>query len=80
MLYRMRDGKLEHRGEFAWVTYRGKTVRVMCTLLSPNGESAIIMFDAMLGGHLGMMLITWRDDRYESLIEGEPLVMTPYPS
>lgn len=76
----MKAGKLEHRGEFVWVTYKAKTMRAMCTLCSPNGVSAIIMFDGMLGAYVGMMPILFTDDRYIDLIEHEPLVMTPYPS
>lgn len=78
----MKDGKLEYRGEHVFVTYRHKTVVAMCVLCSPNGKSAILMFDAMLGGHLGMMPISWDDagNGYRSLMEGDPLVVTPYPS
>jgi hypothetical protein len=74
------DGKLQRRGEFVWVTYSGKTVKAMCLLVSDNGVSAVIMFDAMLGGHLGMMPIVWTVGHYESLLEGLPLTMTPWPS
>jgi hypothetical protein len=74
------DGKLQRRGEFVWVTYRGKLTKAMATLVSGNGESAVIMFDEMLGGHVGAMPIRWSNGQYESLIENEPLVVTPYPS
>jgi len=74
------DGKLERRGEFVWVTYRGKTLKAMCTLVSSNGISAVIMFDGMFGGHLGMMPIYFDKGRYESIMEHEPLTMTPWPS
>jgi hypothetical protein len=73
----MKDGKLEARGEFVRVTYRGQTVEAMVVLVSPNGESAALMFDAMLGGHVGMMPILWEGGRYRSLMEGEALELAP---
>jgi len=71
---------IERRGEQVFVTYKGKTMRAMVTLASPNGISAIIMFDGMLGAYLGAMPILFKDGRYIDLIEEQPLVVTPYPS
>lgn len=79
------DGKIERRGEFVFVTYKGKTLKAMATLVSENGVSAIIMFDGMLGGYAGMMPILFSggeypDGEYRDLIENLPLVVTAYPS
>lgn len=62
------------RGDIVIATYGDKTVDAMVTLASPNGKSLIIMFEAMLGGHVGVMPVLMHDDgRFESLLEGRPI-------
>lgn len=77
------DGKLQ-KGEDAlvFVTYRGRTMVARPVLVSDNGESAMIQFDGMLGGYLGMMPISFDAEAslYRDLIEHDLLVVTPYPS
>lgn len=64
------------RGDFVRATYAGKTVDAMVTLVSPNGKSVFIMFDAMLGGHVGAMPISQEDDgTYVSVLEQLPIAI-----
>lgn len=40
-------------------------------LASANEESLMISFDALLGGHVGMMPVSRQDDgRYRSIVDG----------
>lgn len=62
------------RGDHVWATYDGKTVEAMVTLASSNGKSLIIMFEAMLGGHVGAMPVSMLSDgSFQSLMEGRPI-------
>lgn len=62
------------RGDFVNVTYGDRTVEAMVTLASPNGRSLLVMFEAMLGGHAGVMPILQVDDgTFISLIESKPV-------
>lgn len=63
-------------GETVVIEYEGRTVQAYVNLASPNGKSLIVSFDAMLGGHLGMMAVTVDDNEdYVSLIEALPVKM-----
>lgn len=78
----MKDGKLERRGEFVWVTYERKLIKAMAVMVSDNGVSAILMFEGMLGGFVGAMPIVFDEhvQEYQDVFTGTPLTMTPYPS
>ena len=73
--------KVSGRGQFVWVTFEGRTVAAMVGLAAPNGESAILLFEGILGGYVGMMPIAWQETgEYADLLTGRPVVVTPYPS
>lgn len=79
------EGLIEERDAFVFVTYEGKTTEAEVYMRSDNGKSVVLRFDAMLGGYVGMMPIMWEEmepppGRYIDLINGKPLVVTPYPS
>jgi hypothetical protein len=76
----MTDGKIDSRDVLVYVTYKGKTMIATVVLVSPNGLSAMIKFDGMAGGYLGLMPIGFRDGAYRDLIDELPLVVTPFPS
>jgi hypothetical protein len=62
------------RGDFVVLSCGGKEVEAMVTLASPNGKSLIVMFDAMVDGHLGMMAIATDDNgKRTALITGSPV-------
>lgn len=49
------------KGDAIEVTCNGRTVDGIVVLASPNSQSLFIAFDAMFGGHVGMMPVTMRD-------------------
>lgn len=67
------------RGDTVLVAYSGKKdISAKITLISPNGKSLVISFDAMPGGHVGMMPVATDDaGNFYSLIEGLPLTLRP---
>jgi hypothetical protein len=68
-------------GDAVWIEYEGRGVRGRILLASPNGESLMLGFDVILGGHVGMMPILQRaDGGYLSLIEGKPVKIFPIPA
>ena len=49
------------KGEAIDVTCEGRTVEGVVIFASPNGLSLMIGFEALFGGHAGMMPVTMRD-------------------
>jgi hypothetical protein len=49
-------------GEPVTITCEGRTIPGFVHLASPNGKSLMLMFDAMLDGHVGMMPVMFEDD------------------
>lgn len=66
------------RGMFVHVTFDGRTITAMVTLASDNGSSLVIMFDAVLGGYVGMMPLRWSgaDRAFHDLIHDRVAVVT----
>lgn len=64
-----------HKGDAVVITYDGRTVDGEVLMASGNGMSLVLGFDAMLGGHLGVMPVFWRSDQggYTDLMTGRPL-------
>jgi len=59
------------KGDTIEVTCQGRTVDGVVVLASTNSLSLMISFDAMFGGHVGMMPVTMRDDSNGfSIIDG----------
>lgn len=52
------------RGDFARLTQGDSSIVGMVVLASGNHKSLMIMFDGMLGGWLGMVPLSWYEDRY----------------
>ena len=65
------------RGDFVRIGADGRTVDGMVTLASPCGKSLIVMFDAMLDGHVGAMPLLWSegDACFVALITGHPVIL-----
>jgi hypothetical protein len=67
-------GRPLYQGEHIRITCEGRTVDGEVTLASANGRSIVVMFEAILAGHAGMMPVMQEDDgRYFSLIGRVPL-------
>ncbi len=46
-------------GERCRITYDGRTVDGAIKLASTNGKSLMLAFEALLGGYVGMMPVSW---------------------
>lgn len=65
------------RGDFiSLTTDTGRVVEAMVTMASPNGRSLIVMFDAMIGGWVGMMPCFEAEDGSWTAIDGMPITIT----
>jgi hypothetical protein len=66
------NGTVMKTGDPVVIGYGRKTVPGRVLIVSPNGKSLMLSFDAMLGGHIGMMPVLQNDDgSYVSIIEGK---------
>lgn len=64
------------KGDRVVITYGDRTVDGEVTLASPNSVSLMLSFEALLGGHAGMMPVLLDDDGvYKSLIEWKPVIL-----
>jgi hypothetical protein len=63
-------------GDPVSIRFGDRTVEGTILLASDNGKSLMLGFEAMLGGHLGMMPVL-RDEAgvYRSIITGEPVAV-----
>lgn len=66
-------------GEECRITYGGRNEPAKVLLGSPNGKSLMLSFDAMLGGYVGMMPVTWHDEpgEFRDLICNLPVQLRP---
>lgn len=64
------------KGDRVTVTCAGRTVPAEVALISSNGKSLVLTFDAMLDGHVGTMPVL-RDDEgiYRALVTGSELTI-----
>jgi hypothetical protein len=69
-------------GDLVWTTHCGMTLPAKVVLASKNGKSLMLSFEAIIGGYVGAMPVSWNETRgeYEDLIEQACVVVTPYPS
>jgi hypothetical protein len=65
--------------EWVRLTFESRTVKAKVVLASPNGESLMLSFDAMLGGYAGQMPVLWVDGAFRDLITSQ-LVTIEVPS
>lgn len=63
------------RGDFVEITADDRTVDGMVTLASPCGKSLIVMFDAMLDGHVGAMPLVGDVDGFVALMTGNRVML-----
>lgn len=63
-------------GDPIWIDYEGRTVEGTVMMASDNGRSLFLAFEAMLGGHVGMMPVLLEDGVYRSIITGEAVTIT----
>jgi hypothetical protein len=65
-------------GEPVIITYEGKTVQGFVRLASPNGAAAVLAFEAILGGFVGLLAVSIDDDGSATdLIFNRPVTITP---
>ena len=64
------------KGDAIEVTYEDRTVDGTVIFASPNGLSLMLGFEALLGGHAGMMPVTMRDGSNGfSIIDGTEITI-----
>lgn len=64
-------------GDEVLIEYEGRSVPGWIILASPNSVSLMLGFEAMLGGHVGMMPVLRHDDGvYRSIISEEAVRLT----
>jgi hypothetical protein len=63
-------------GDAVRVIYQGRHVAATILIASANGKSLMLEFDAMLGGFVRTMPVSWHDDHYEDLIRHEVVTVT----
>ena len=64
------------KGDAIEVVYKGHTVEGTVIFASPNGLSLMLGFEALLGGHAGMMPVTMRNDSDGfSIIDGTEITI-----
>jgi hypothetical protein len=63
-------------GDRVMIGYAGSQVEGVVKLASENGKSLALVFDAMLGGYVGMMPVLQGDDGvFRDLIQQEPVLV-----
>ncbi len=68
------------RGDFVTIRCAGCTVPGMVTLASSNGRSLVVMFEAILDGHVGSMPILQNEaGEYRSLMTGTAVELSANP-
>lgn len=61
------------------ISYQGRTVDGAIKLASKNGKSLMLEFEALLGGYMGMMPVSWAPGGYLDLIQEKPVTLEPVP-
>lgn len=73
------------RGEYVWVTYDGRSLPALVAIASPNGHSAVLLFDGVLGGYVGTMPVFAAEESeiptdFVDLLHGAEVLIAPYQS
>lgn len=64
------------KGDTIWVSCEGRTVDGVVIMASENSLSLMLGFDAMFGGHVGMMPVTMIDEfNGYSIIDGTEITI-----
>jgi hypothetical protein len=65
-------------GDHVWIDFDGRKVEGKIVMASENERSLMLAFDAMLGGHVGMMPVLLEDDGvYRSIVTGKAVAVVP---
>lgn len=60
------------KGDRVLIEAGSRTVSGTILIASPNGVSLMLQFEAMIGGHVGMMPVMHQaDDCYASIMDGQ---------
>lgn len=60
-------------GDRVWIKYEGREIEGAIAVASQNGKSLALIFDAMLGGYVGMMPIVEHRGGFIDLVQGKPV-------
>lgn len=64
-------------GDEVLIEYEDRSVSGWIVLASPNSISLMLGFEAMLGGHVGMMPVLCHDDGiYRSIVTEKPVKLS----
>jgi hypothetical protein len=67
-------------GDLVWIGYDDRlAVEGWIILASENEQSLMLGFEAILGGHVGMMPVLMEGGVYRSIITGEAVAVVPRP-
>jgi hypothetical protein len=64
-------------GDLVLIGCDDRSVEGRVILASDNGKSLMLGFEAILGGHVGMMPVLLQDGVYRSIITGEAVAVVP---
>jgi hypothetical protein len=69
-------GDILQRGDVVQITAGDQVVNAMVVLASPNGKSLMVMFEAIIDGHVGQMPL-FRDESggYVAVITGRQITL-----
>lgn len=78
---RARPPVIWKKGQHVQITMGGRTVLGVVELVSPNGKSLALTFEAILCGYAGMIPASWDADgaTYVGLCCGKPVALAPKP-
>lgn len=65
------------KGDLVWIGCDDRSVEGWVLLASENGASLMLGFEAILGGHVGMMPVLLQDGVYRSIVTGEAVAVVP---
>lgn len=64
------------KGDRVEICYVGRTVDGVVLLASPNSQSLMLGFEAILGGYVGMMPVLYEDGKFRDLINDQLVQIT----
>jgi hypothetical protein len=75
--YRRHLGRAVKTGDPVWIGCDDRTVEGTILLASGNERSLMLGFEAILGGHVGVMPVLFVDGVYRSVVTGEAVAVVP---
>jgi hypothetical protein len=70
-------GRAVKTGDLVWIGCDDRTVEGTILLASGNERSLMLGFEAILGGHVGVMPVLFVDGVYRSVVTGEAVAVVP---